>query len=55
MFLLIIIYSNEVGGMKKSLFESFEDHLEEEEYVEADDMGLSPEEAAFLRGYDEAG
>ena len=40
--------------MKKKVFESFEEVFEEET-IEADDMGLSPEEAAFIRGYDEAG
>ena len=39
--------------MKKILFE--EEYSEEEEYMEADDAGLSPEEAAFLRGWEEAG
>ena len=41
--------------MKKRLFESLEEHSEEENFSEADDMGLSPEEAAFLRGWEEAG
>lgn len=36
--------------MKKlELFEK--DILEREESIEADDAGLSPEEAAFIRGY----
>ena len=39
--------------MKNKLFE-FEESVEED-FREADDMGLSPEEAAFIRGYDEAG
>jgi len=39
--------------MKKQIFEEFEVSVEED-FSEADDMGLSPEEAAFIRGYDEA-
>ena len=35
-------------------FELFEEDSFEEECIEADDAGLSPEEAAFLRGYNES-
>lgn len=39
--------------MEKKLFEELEPV--DEDFTEADDVGLSPEEAAFIRGYDEAG
>ena len=39
--------------MKK--LELFEEDSFEEEYEEADDAGLTPEESAFLRGWEQAG